>query len=68
METPQQATFNEWAIVEVMGHQTYAGYVTTQAFGAAVLFRARAARTGRDIAARRLYRRRVHAARIESAA
>jgi hypothetical protein len=34
-----QAKFEDWAIVEVMGHQTYAGFVTTQAFGQAVLFR-----------------------------
>jgi hypothetical protein len=35
----QQSTFTGWAIVEVFGHQRYAGYVTTEAFGQAVLFR-----------------------------
>jgi hypothetical protein len=35
----EQSKFEDWAIVEVMGHQTYAGFVTTQAFGQAVLFR-----------------------------
>lgn len=34
-----QAAFDGWAVVEVFGHQRYAGYVTTQAFGQAVLFR-----------------------------
>lgn len=33
------ATFRGWAVVEVFGHQKYAGYVTTEAYGAAVLFR-----------------------------
>jgi hypothetical protein len=37
--TDQQNTFEGWAIVDVLGHQRYIGYVTTQAFGAAVLFR-----------------------------
>ena len=35
----QQAKFDGWAIVEVMGHQTFVGYVTTEAYGQAVLFR-----------------------------
>jgi hypothetical protein len=35
----QQATFEGWAIVDVLGHQRYVGFVTTQAFGQAVLFR-----------------------------
>lgn len=35
----QQAKFDGWAVVEVFGHQRYAGYVTTEAFGQAVLFR-----------------------------
>lgn len=35
----QQATFEGWAIVDVLGHQRYVGYVTTEAFGQAVLFR-----------------------------
>lgn len=34
-----QATFNGWAKVEVMGHQSHTGYVTTEAYGQAVLFR-----------------------------
>jgi hypothetical protein len=34
-----QASFEGWARVEVMGHQTPIGYVTTQAFGQAVMFR-----------------------------
>jgi len=39
MNEQQQAKFEAWAIVEVMGHQRYAGYVTTEAYGQAVLFR-----------------------------
>lgn len=39
MDEQKQAEFNDWAIVEVMGHHRYAGYVTTQAYGQAVLFR-----------------------------
>lgn len=34
-----QASFAGWARVEVMGHQTHIGYVRTEAYGAAVLFR-----------------------------
>jgi hypothetical protein len=34
-----QAKFEGWAIVEMMGHQREIGYVTTEAFGVAVLFR-----------------------------
>ena len=34
-----QAQFSGWARVEVMGHQTHIGYVRTEAYGAAVLFR-----------------------------
>lgn len=34
----QQAKFSGWAIVEMMGHRKEIGYVTTQAFGQAVLF------------------------------
>jgi len=37
--TEQQAQFNGWARVEVMGHQTHIGYVRTEAYGNAVLFR-----------------------------
>lgn len=36
---PQQASFEGWAIVEMMGHRKEIGYVTTQAFGQAVMFR-----------------------------
>lgn len=35
----QQSKFDGWAIVDVLGHQRYVGYVTTEAFGSAVLFR-----------------------------
>lgn len=37
-DTPQ-SSFEGWAVLEIFGHQRYAGYVTTQAFGQAVLFR-----------------------------
>lgn len=37
--TEEQAKFEGWAVVEIFGHQRYAGYVTTQAFGQAVMFR-----------------------------
>lgn len=36
---PKQASFEGWAVIEIMGHQKEIGYVTTEAFGAAVLFR-----------------------------
>lgn len=39
MSEQQQANFEGWAIVEMMGHQQEIGFVTTQAFGQAVLFR-----------------------------
>ena len=39
MSEQQQASFEGWAIVEMMGHQTEVGFVTTQAFGQAVMFR-----------------------------
>jgi len=39
MSEQQQAHFEGWAIVDVMGHQRYVGFVTTEAYGAAVLFR-----------------------------
>jgi hypothetical protein len=35
----EQAKFEGWAIVEMMGHQKEIGYVTTEAYGVAVLFR-----------------------------
>lgn len=34
-----QTHFEDYAIVEVFGHQTYAGFVTTEAYGQTVLFR-----------------------------
>lgn len=39
MTEQEQSKFDGFAIVEVMGHNSFAGHVTTQAFGAAVLFR-----------------------------
>ena len=39
MQDLPQAQFNGWAKVEVMGHQSHVGYVKTEAYGAAVLFR-----------------------------
>jgi hypothetical protein len=39
MTEQQQANFEGWAILEIFGHQRYAGYVCTQAFGTAVMFR-----------------------------
>lgn len=35
----EQAKFSGWAIVEIFGHQRYAGYVQTEAYGQAVMFR-----------------------------
>lgn len=39
MSTDNQAEFKGWARVEVMGHQSHVGFVTTEAYGQAVLFR-----------------------------
>lgn len=39
MSEINQSKFKGWARVEVMGHQSHTGYVTTEAYGAAVLFR-----------------------------
>lgn len=39
MTEQQQAKFEGYAIVELMGHQTEAGFVTTEAYGQAVMFR-----------------------------
>ena len=39
MPDEQQAHFEGWAKVEVMGHQTHIGFVKTEAYGQAVLFR-----------------------------
>jgi hypothetical protein len=36
---PQQSKFEGWAVVNVLGHQRYAGHVTTEHFGGTVLFR-----------------------------
>lgn len=38
-QQPEQGVFSGWAIVEMMGHRKEIGFVTTQAFGQAVLFR-----------------------------
>jgi hypothetical protein len=35
----EQAKFEGWARVEVMGHQTHIGFVRTEAYGQAVMFR-----------------------------
>lgn len=35
----EQASFNDWAIVEMFGHQQIAGHVTTEYFGTACMFR-----------------------------
>lgn len=35
----EQAKFDGWAKVEVMGHQSHVGHVTTEAYGGVVLFR-----------------------------
>lgn len=39
MTPDQQNEFKGFAKVEVMGHQSHIGYVTTEVYGAAVLFR-----------------------------
>lgn len=39
MSEQQQAKFEGFAIVEIMGHQTAAGYVTTEYFGNVGVFR-----------------------------
>ncbi len=39
MSEAKQSNFEGWAIVELMGHQTEIGFVTTEAYGQAVLFR-----------------------------
>lgn len=35
----KQATFEGWCVIEMLGHRKEIGFVTTQAFGPAVLFR-----------------------------
>ncbi len=39
MTEPKQAAFEGWAVVELFGHQQEIGFVTTEAYGSAVLFR-----------------------------
>jgi hypothetical protein len=39
MNENAQATFTGWALLELMGHQREIGYVTTEYFGGAALFR-----------------------------
>ena len=39
MTEQSQSHFDGWAIVEVFGHQRYAGKVTTEAYGQAVMWR-----------------------------
>ena len=39
MKITDQNEFKGWARVEVMGHQQHIGYVTTETYGQAVLFR-----------------------------
>ena len=39
MTEEQQATFSGWAVVDVLGHQRYVGFVRTEAYGQAVMFR-----------------------------
>lgn len=35
----KQSSFEGWALVEAMGHQSHRGMVTTEAFGSVVMFR-----------------------------
>jgi hypothetical protein len=39
MTEPKTGTFEGWAVVEMFGHAKEVGFVTTEAYGAAVLFR-----------------------------
>src|SRR5271166_5407811 len=39
MQTTEQAQFEGWAILEIFGHQKYAGYVKTEYYGTACMFR-----------------------------
>ena len=39
MNDTQQAQFEGYALVEIMGHQRVAGYVTTLGFGSTVMFK-----------------------------
>jgi len=38
-EQAQENKFEGWAILEIFGHQRYAGFVSTQVFGTAAMFR-----------------------------
>jgi len=38
-ESAQSSNFEGWAVLEIFGHQRYAGHVSTQIFGTAVMFR-----------------------------
>lgn len=35
----EQSKFEGWALVNVLGHQSHVGYVTTEYYGSSVLFR-----------------------------
>lgn len=37
MESQQSERFENWCVVEVFGHQTYAGYVTERTIGGAAI-------------------------------
>jgi len=39
MAEAKQSVFEGWAVVELMGHQREIGFVTTEAYGQAVMFR-----------------------------
>lgn len=39
MEQPQDSKFEQWAILEIMGHQRYAGLVSEQAIGGTAFVR-----------------------------
>jgi hypothetical protein len=39
MNTDTQSSFEGWAILEIFGHQKYAGYVKTEYYGTACMFR-----------------------------
>jgi hypothetical protein len=39
MTEPKQAAFEGWAVVEMFGHAKEIGFVTTEVYGSAVLFR-----------------------------
>lgn len=39
MSEPKQSNFEGWAVVDLFGHTRRIGYVTTEAYGSAVLFR-----------------------------